>query len=112
LHHAGGSDCTSVYQGIHFSSPVLLNGNNRIKHLPISGNYSDAINARVNLRQSGNVINEGTRSGKEASAYQLKKNRRALLIRVTTQETFSAGEGIFSESDKPFFCILQPPSIN
>ncbi len=52
------------------------------------------------------LINEGTRSGKEALAYQFQKSHRALLVGVTTKGAFSAGEGIFNESDMPFFLYL------
>lgn len=52
------------------------------------------------------LINEGTRSGKEALAYQFQKSHRALLIGTTTQGAFSAGEGIFNDIDKPYFLYL------
>lgn len=52
------------------------------------------------------LINEGTRSGKEALAYQFQKSHRALLIGTPTQGAFSAGEGIFNDVDTPFFLYL------
>lgn len=52
------------------------------------------------------LINEGTRSGKEALAYQFKKSGRAVLVGATTQGAFSAGEGQFNDIDKSFFLYL------
>ncbi|WP_460425723.1 S41 family peptidase [Azotobacter armeniacus] len=52
------------------------------------------------------LVNEGTRSGKEALAYQFKKTGRALLLGTTTQGAFSLGEAIFNDRDKPYFLYL------
>lgn len=52
------------------------------------------------------LINEGTRSGKEALAYQFQKSKRALLVGTITQGAFSAGEGLFNDVDTPFFLYL------
>lgn len=52
------------------------------------------------------LVNEGTRSGKEALAYQFKKSNRALLVGTTTKGAFTAGEGIFNGRDKPYFLYL------
>lgn len=52
------------------------------------------------------LVNEGTRSGKESLAYQFKKSGRALLVGTTTKGAFSAGKGIFNDSDSPYFLYL------
>lgn len=52
------------------------------------------------------LINEGTRSGKEALAYQFKKTDRATLVGTTTQGALNAGKGIFNNIDQPYFLLL------
>jgi carboxyl-terminal processing protease len=52
------------------------------------------------------LINEGTRSGKEAVAFQFRKSRRAELIGTTTKGAFSAGKGLFVESEGPLVYYL------
>jgi len=52
------------------------------------------------------LINQGTRSGKEALAYQFKKSKRATLVGETTQGAFSAGKGIFNKASQPYFLFL------
>lgn len=43
------------------------------------------------------IINEGTRSGKESLAYQLKKGERATLFGSTTAGAFTSGRGVFAD---------------
>jgi len=45
------------------------------------------------------LINEGTRSGKEALAFQFQKSGRATLIGTRTEGAFTAGRGFFAEDD-------------
>ena len=52
------------------------------------------------------LINEGTRSGKEALAYQFKATGRAPLIGATTRGAFLAGRAIFTDPAKPYFLFL------
>ncbi|MEE4109175.1 MAG: S41 family peptidase [Halieaceae bacterium] len=52
------------------------------------------------------LINEGTRSGKEAVAFQFKKSGRAALIGTTTRGAFSAGKGLFVDDDGPLVYYL------
>ncbi len=52
------------------------------------------------------LINEGTRSGKEALAYQFKTSGRAPLIGTTTRGAFLAGRAIFTDPAKPYFLFL------
>lgn len=52
------------------------------------------------------LINEGVRSGKEALAYQFKKSNRAILIGTNTKGAFTAGKGIFNETELPYFLYL------
>ena len=52
------------------------------------------------------LINEGTRSGKEALAFQFKKSSRAILVGTTTQGAFNSGLSIFTEEEKPYFLFL------
>lgn len=52
------------------------------------------------------LINEGTRSGKEALAYQFKAAGRAPLIGTTTRGAFLAGRAIFTNPAKPYFLFL------
>jgi carboxyl-terminal processing protease len=43
------------------------------------------------------LVNEGTRSGKEAMAFQFKKTKRAILVGTTTAGAFTGGMPFFSE---------------
>ncbi|MEE4109330.1 MAG: S41 family peptidase [Halieaceae bacterium] len=52
------------------------------------------------------LINEGTRSGKEAVAFQFRKSGRAALIGTTTRGAFSAGKGLFVDDDGPLVYYL------
>lgn len=52
------------------------------------------------------LINEGTRSGKEALAYQFRTSGRAPLIGTTTRGAFLAGRAIFTDPAKPYFLFL------
>jgi carboxyl-terminal processing protease len=52
------------------------------------------------------LINEGTRSGKEAVAFQFKKSGRAALIGTTTEGAFSAGKGLFVDDVGPLLYYL------
>jgi len=52
------------------------------------------------------LINEGTRSGKEAVAFQLRKSARATLIGTTTRGAFSAGKGVLTGDDVPLVFYL------
>ena len=52
------------------------------------------------------LINEGTRSGKEALAYQFKTSGRAPLIGGTTRGAFLAGRAVFTDPAKPYFLFL------
>lgn len=52
------------------------------------------------------LINEGTRSGKEAVAFQFMKSGRAALIGTTTRGAFSAGKGLFVDDNGPLLYYL------
>jgi carboxyl-terminal processing protease len=52
------------------------------------------------------LINEGTRSGKEAVAFQFKKSGRAVLIGTTTKGAFTAGKGLFVNDNSPLVFYL------
>ena len=52
------------------------------------------------------LINEGTRSGKEALAYQFKKTGRATLVGTATAGAFTGGMGIFADEDRPYLLYL------
>ncbi|MEE4278757.1 MAG: S41 family peptidase [Halieaceae bacterium] len=52
------------------------------------------------------LINEGTRSGKEAVAYQFKKSGRAVLLGTRTRGAFSAGKGLFVDDAGPLVYYL------
>ena len=52
------------------------------------------------------LINEGTRSGKEGLAYQFKTSGRATLVGTTTAGAFSAGRGMFNDSELPYFLLI------
>ena len=52
------------------------------------------------------LINSGTRSGKEALAYQFLKTRRATLIGTTTAGAFTAGKGFFADRNAGYMLYL------
>ena len=52
------------------------------------------------------LINEGTRSGKEALTYQFRRNGRATVIGTTTWGAFTAGRGVFADEDVPYLLYL------
>lgn len=52
------------------------------------------------------LVNAGTRSGKEALAYQFKKTGRAALIGTTTAGALSGGLGAFADRDDGFILYL------
>ena len=52
------------------------------------------------------LINAGTRSGKEALAYQFVKTGRATVIGTTTAGAFSGGMGIFAQRDAGYVLYL------
>jgi carboxyl-terminal processing protease len=52
------------------------------------------------------LTNEGTRSGKEALAYQFRKSERAVLVGTTTAGAFTAGAGVFSDTEAPYLLYL------
>jgi carboxyl-terminal processing protease len=52
------------------------------------------------------LINEGTRSGKEALAFQFRKSGRAALIGSRTAGAFSAGKGLFVDDAGPLVYYL------
>ena len=52
------------------------------------------------------LINGGTRSGKEALAYQFREAGRALLLGQATAGAFSAGRGVFADRDWPILMYL------
>lgn len=52
------------------------------------------------------LIDEGTRSGKEAVAFQFKKSGRATLIGTTTRGAFNAGTGLFVDGDSSLVYYL------
>jgi len=52
------------------------------------------------------LVNNGTRSGKEALPYQFKHSGRAALIGATTQGAFTAGKGVFAEASVDYMLYL------
>ncbi len=52
------------------------------------------------------LINSGTRSGKEALAYQFAKTRRATVIGTTSAGAFTGGKGVFAERDVDYLLYL------
>lgn len=52
------------------------------------------------------IINGGTRSGKEALAFQFKKSGRARLFGTTTWGAFTGGLGAFTERDVNYILYL------
>lgn len=64
------------------------------------------VNVRYYSKPMVVLINQGTRSGKEALAFQFKKSQRATLVGMTTQGAFTAGKGIFNDSNYPYFLFL------
>lgn len=52
------------------------------------------------------IINNGTRSGKESLAFQLKKGDRAMLFGTTTTGAFTAGRGVFADRDEDYLLYL------
>ncbi len=52
------------------------------------------------------LINEGSRSGKEALAYQFKKSKRAKLVGTSTPGYFSGGELFFLDQSSDYFLYL------
>lgn len=61
------------------------------------------------------VIDESSRSGKEALAYQFKKSRRAVVVGTTTAGYFSGGELIFI--DEPvdyllYLCVMRDSKLD
>lgn len=52
------------------------------------------------------LINEGTRSGKEALAWQLRHSGRAMLVGVRTRGAFTAGRGLFTDPALPYFLLV------
>jgi carboxyl-terminal processing protease len=52
------------------------------------------------------LINEGTRSGKEALAFQFQKSGRATLVGTRTEGAFTAGRGFFTEDDAGYLLYL------
>ena len=58
------------------------------------------------------LINSGTRSGKEALAFQFRKSGRAPLFGSTTAGAFTAGRGVFADRDGAgyilFLAVAEP----
>lgn len=52
------------------------------------------------------LINEGTRSGKEALAHQFRKSGRATLVGTRTAGAFAAGMGLFADEDAGYLLYL------
>lgn len=52
------------------------------------------------------LINGGTRSGKEALAYQFRKTGRARVFGTTTRGAFSGGLGAFADRDADYILYL------
>lgn len=52
------------------------------------------------------LIDDGSRSGKEALAYQFKKSKRATLIGTSTPGYFSGGGLFFLDQPKDYFLYL------
>lgn len=52
------------------------------------------------------LIDGGTRSGKEAVAYQLRKRPDTRLVGTTTAGAFTAGRGTFADEDVPYLLYM------
>ncbi len=61
------------------------------------------------------LINEGSRSGKEAMAYQFKKSKRATLIGTTTAGYFSGGGMFFMDQPSDYMlylCVMRDSTLD
>ena len=61
------------------------------------------------------LINEGTRSGKESLAFQLKKGDRSVVIGSRTAGAFTAGKGVFADredADYIFYMAVMEPRLD
>jgi carboxyl-terminal processing protease len=52
------------------------------------------------------LINEGTRSGKEALAFQFRKSGRGVVVGTTTRGAFSAGRAMLLEPKRPYLLLV------
>lgn len=57
------------------------------------------------------LINEGTRSGKEALAYQFRKSGRATLVGTRSAGAFATGRGLFADEDAGYLLYLAAGEI-
>lgn len=69
------------------------------------------VNSNAYLGKLVVLTNEGSRSGKEALAYQFKKSRRAKLIGTTTAGYFSGGSFFFTDQPLDYMLYLCVVSV-